>query len=297
MRHQFAALRLASLAVAIGVGLVRPSDLGARADATRIYLTVVDAKGKPVTGLTAADFEVRIDDTLQEVLGLATAVEPASVLILTDRLGLNSTYTAFDTGQALKDFVKAIRTGSPDSKIALTTFDGTTMQVTKFTSPPAELDHALGRLGSMTSDAVLLDGLADAARTMRGAPTDRRVILVLLAAYRSDQSGMQTDLVGEMLRLSQASIWALEVRQAQGGNVTNPTREQVLDAGAALSGGTRELVASRSGVTASLKRMADLILSQYALTYGATRGSSQSTLTVTVKRPDVKILSPRWTTR
>jgi VWFA-related protein len=269
----------------------------AERDARRIYVTVVDAQGKPVTDLTAADFVIDLDGRPQEVTSGSLAVDPMSIVILTDRLGLDPNYTAFDVGQALQGFVDAIRKRSPDSRIALTTFDGIVLQVTRFTSAPAELDRALGRLQTTAPDAVLLEALADVCKSMRMAPTDRRIIFTLLAAYRPDQSTLRNDAAAELLRLSGASLWTVEARQAQRGNYGNNTREVVLDTGAQMSGGYRDIVTSRTGVVASTKHMAELMLSQYALTFGPGGGSAQSHLRVGIRRPGVRILSPGWTPR
>jgi hypothetical protein len=266
-------------------------------DAQRIYVTVVDAHGQPVTDLTAADFVIDLDGKPQEITSGSLATEPMSIVILTDRLGLDPNYTAFDVGQALHGFVSAIRARSPESRIALTTFDGIVLQVTKFSSAPGELDRALGRLQTTAPDAVFLEALADVCKAMRMAPTDRRIIFTLLAAYRPDQSSMYNDTAAEFLRLSGASLWTVEVRQPQRGNYGNNVREVVLDTGGQMSGGLRDIVVSRTGVATSTKHMADLILSQYVLTFGPGGGSAQSHLRVGIRRPGVRILSPGWTSR
>jgi len=289
-------VRAAALAALAWLAAASPEARPSR-DTQRIYVTVVDAKGKPVTGLTKEDFTIRLGQEPQEVLGLAPAVEPASVVILTDRLGLNSTYTPFDVGQALRDFARAIRAANPESRIALTTFDGTVVQVTKFTSAFAETDRALGRLITNSEGAALFDALSAVCQAMRSAPTDRRIIFTLFAAYRPDLSTLQPEHVREMLRRSAAGLWVVEVRQVPGSNITNPAREQVLDHGSRMSGGLREIVSSRSGVSAATKRMAELMLGQYVLSYGPGGGTSQTQLIVEVKRPGVRVLAPGWTTR
>ena len=264
----------------------------------RIYVTVIDSDGKPVAGLTAADFGVQLDGTLQEIVSAAPANEPLSVVIMTDRLGLNSTYTALDVRQTLVEFVGAIRANNPDSRIGLTTFDGTAIQVTKFSSARTDLDRALTRLATTAADAVMLDALGDVCKMMvRDAPTDRRAILTLLAAYRPDQSNLRHEVVTELLRLSGASLWTVEVRQADRGNFSNNVREVVLDSGGLMSGGTREIVGSRTGVTASTKHMAELMLAQYAITYAPGGGSGHSQLRVGLRRPGLRALAPRWISR
>jgi hypothetical protein len=289
-------IRAVALAIPLALGSVAP-EARPITDTQKIYVTVIDAKGKPVTGLQKEDFIVRLDKAEQEVLRVEPAVEPASVVILTDRLGLNTNYTPFDTGQALRDFAGAIRKANSDSKVSLTTFDGTIVEVTKLTSAFAETDRALGRLSTSTPEAVLFDGLATASQAMRSAPSDRKIIFTLLAAYRPDVSVMQPDRLGEILRLSGASLWVLEVRQVQGGNYNNPAREQILDNGAALSGGLREIVSSRSGVSSGTKKLAEMILAQYVLTFGPGGGNRTTQQTVEVKRPGVRVLAPGWTTR
>lgn len=272
----------------------RPTSLGARAAEARVYVTVVDAKNQPVAGLTTADFVVQVEGVNQEVISAVPATEPVSVMLLTDRLGIDPTYTVFDVGQVLGDYVKTIRQKSPESKFALTTFDGTSLSLVKFTSPPNDLNRTIGRLGTMAEDAVLLEALMDVCKVMKTAPTERRVIMTLLAAYRPERSNIRNDVIAEELRLSKASLWVVEVRQSGGGNYASPVREQMLDGGSQMSGGFRDIVGSRSGLGSITKRMAELVGAQYAVTYALAGGTARSALQVGVKRTGVKIFAPRW---
>ena len=261
-----------------------------------VFATVVDEKGRPVSGLDVSDFVVQVDGVAQEIIRVEPATTPVSIVLLTDRLGLNPNYTPFDLRQALGDFVKIVRTGSPDSKFALTTFDGPVVQLTKFTSAPAELDRALGRLSSMVPTAAVVDGMSEATKQLAAAPTERRVVLVVLSSYRQDQSSLRTDLAGDQLRMSKGSLWAVEAR-ADRGNFSSQAREETLDAGSRLSGGIRDVVSSRSGVINSCRRFAELILAQYDVTYAPALGSGRSRLTVGVKGSGLRVYAPSWISR
>jgi VWFA-related protein len=286
------------LALVAAALIVSPSPgVRAQSNKTRIFVSVTDAKGKPVKGLTKADFTAKLDGADQEVLSVQPATEPASIVILTDRLGIVATYPAYEAHAALSQFVKGIRTGIPDSQMALMTFDGTVITLNSFSSSAAELDRNLGKLTSMSQDAVLLDGLYEAAKVLRTAPTARKVIFTVVAGYRPDQSNVRNDTLGEVLRLSGAQLWAIEVRSAQGGNWANNAREQVLDRSSHLSGGMIDIVASPNGLEAMCRQMAEQLAGQYDLTYGPGGGVSASQLTVDVKQTGLKVLAPIWTDR
>jgi hypothetical protein len=59
----------------------------------------------------------------------------------------------------------------------------------------------------------------------------------------------------------------------------------------------REVVRSVSGAISTSKRFAQLILSQYVLTFGPGGGNNRTQQIVEVKRPGVRVLAPGWTTR
>jgi len=287
-----ACLGLVTAAVVLAPVRVR----SAQSEKPRVFALVTDAKGKPVKGLGKDDFTVKLDGRDQEILSAQPATEPASILILTDRLG-GSTYPAYEAHTALALFVKGVRAGIPDSKFALTTFDGTVITLNTFASGPAELDRSLGKLTSVAPDAVLLDGLYEAGKTLRTAPTPRKVVFAVVAAYRPDQSNFRNDILAEVLRLSGAQLWVIEVRSAQGGNYSNNQRDQLLDRGTALSGGILVTVASPSGLETMCRQMADQLAAQYDITYGPGGGSATSQLAVGVKQAGMKVVAPMWTDR
>src|SRR4051812_47816802 len=77
-------MKLAVFALALAAACALPVSIRAQAKPTDLYVSVVDAKGEPATGLTAQDFRVREDNVAREVLKAGPATVPLSVALLVD---------------------------------------------------------------------------------------------------------------------------------------------------------------------------------------------------------------------
>lgn len=283
--------------VLAAIALHQPGRVHATPAQDQVFAAVADKKGKPVSGLTAADFKVAIDGRAQEILSVAPATGPVSVVIITDRLGLDPAYSTFTVQRVLAGFVKGVRTAHPDSRIALTTFDGPVVRITGFGSPAAELDRAIGRLSTTATEGGMLDALVDACQLFRGSLAERRAIFAVFAAYRGDSSVQRNDRTAMALWESKASLWAIEVQSPGTSGIGNPIREEVVSLGSRMSGGMSDSVASAVGLDSMAKQMAALLTNQYVVTYGPSTDATTSTRrAVSVNGPGLRVLAATWVT-
>jgi hypothetical protein len=98
------AVALAAAALVGSTGVRRTGDY-------TIYVVVADAKGQPVLGLPASAFFVELNGKPVEIASAGPASEPASILLLTDRLGQTADYRPADLRKALRSFVEVSSDG------------------------------------------------------------------------------------------------------------------------------------------------------------------------------------------
>jgi len=122
----------------------------------------------------------------------------------------------------------------------------------------------------------------------------KRVIVAFVAGYKPDLSTMRGPIVAETLRKSGAALWALEGRSSSATNSESSNRDQILDRGTAMSGGAHDRVLLGTALEGRAKRIAELLLSEYVVTYGAPGGGGQ-TLEVTVGVKNAHVFAPTWT--
>jgi Ca-activated chloride channel family protein len=83
-------------------------------DVVEVYATVTDGDGRPVSGLTAADFQIAEDGTPQTVAMFAAGKFPLSIAIALDRSFSMTGERLALSKQAARSFVEALR---PDDEV------------------------------------------------------------------------------------------------------------------------------------------------------------------------------------
>jgi hypothetical protein len=227
-------------------------------------VTVVSETGAPIGDLTAADFVVREDNAKREVVRvdrLADVPLYVTVLLDTSLPRMGTVAPVSDIRASITGFISAIRAANPGAQFSLIEVGGAAVPKVTFDAPPAALDDVVARLfPNHTSDAVMLEGIGDAARAMRNVPTIRKAIVSI--DFNSPESSADRTMrtAVEELGKAQVSLWAVSVR---GTGQSSSKREAGLTAGTEYSGGMRLTAAAPSGLTSLLKQVADSLSSQY----------------------------------
>ena len=229
-----------------------------------IFVAAVDEAGRPVKDLTVNEFLIREDGADREVVGLKPATDPLQISVLGDTTESAEDFIR-DIRVALTAFVRQVHATSPDAQISLMEFGQAAMTITPFTTSTADLEKGITRLVAKPRAAsVLLEGLIDASNNLSKRPSPRRAIVVLNMEPSNEQSRQEPNKINESLGKSVAQLWAVSL---QNGALRNATRDVVLNVLTKNTGGRREFIMNQSALEAVLKSYADVLTSQYELTY------------------------------
>jgi VWFA-related protein len=265
-------LQLLATVVTVAILTAVSVQLGAQGGGRErtIFVSAVDRSGKPVDGLTPADFVVREDGARREVLRVSRAVEAMDVALLVDN-SASSSALIVPLREGLKRFVSALlmADGAPRHNIALVGLAARPTIVVDYTSDQKRLNDGIGRLfPEAMSGMTLLDAIVEVSAGLDKRETSRAVIVPIITDGVEFTNRDYRDVIGAMTRTG-AALHALTIGTF---SVTDDdairNRALVLDEGARTTGGQRITLLSTSAVPTALEKLAAELTAQYKVVYG-----------------------------
>jgi VWFA-related protein len=263
----------------------------------RVYVSVLDSKGAPVTDLTAADVTIKENGKDREVVSVAPATGPLQIAVLVDDNG---------TGifrYALARFIEPLL---GRAEFAISTVVPQTMKLIDYTANAQTLSTALSQLNARPGSndgGQLLDGIAETAQELQKREA-RRPVIVALTVGGQEHSTLPAHHVLDKLRQSGASLHVLSVvnntLRSQPGATSaaaligeNMNLGEVLGDGPKQSGGFRQEIVAATGIASGLQDLAQALKQQYLIEYTLPDGVKPGDkLSVSLKRKGLTLRAP-----
>jgi len=246
-------------------------------------VTVTDAHGQAVEGLTADRFRVYDDGRLQPIAMFRGGPVPVTVGLIVDHSQSMRPKLA-SANAAIASFV---RSGQTDDELFVVGFnDRVTLRSlpggTLFTSDPAELIAALDG-GTPIGKTALYDAVALGLRQLPLGQAERKA-LVVITDGGDNASTLKYNEVRDLARTSQAVIYGLgltgaELQEENPGNLRRLARD---------SGGMAHFPKTAAGVETAMLEIARDLRAQYTIGITPTQGRRDRvyhTIKVTVVGP------------
>ncbi len=258
-------MRYAITALAVAAACACPSLASAQPKQTDVYVSVLDAKGEPATGLTAEDFRVREDSTAREVLKAGPATEPLTVALLVDDSQATTPATQM-IREAVDAFITAL---SGKAEISIVTFGERPTIVADYSTDPIKLKEAAKRIFPRAgAGAYLMDAIVDVSRGFKKREAKRPVIAVLMMESDVEFSNRHYDNVLKELQTGGGTLHVVALGVPPGSmsdEIRN--RDQVVALGTERTGGRRDNVIALTAAAPRMKQLAAELTHQYVVTY------------------------------
>lgn len=261
----------------------------ARADSVAVDVSVRQ-RGRPVTGLTAQDFELLDNGAPQQIADISYERLPID---LTVALDISGSVTGDVLAQLRRSVVQLTGDLVAADRLRLIAFNTRITRIADFAAPGANVDSAFDRMQPAGGSAIL-----DAIAVALTAPTapDRRHLVVLFSDGEDSTSILDHNMLLDIARRTTPTLDVVlastRLRAVLG--VASPAavaRSEMWTQLAQETGGIAESVSGTDNLSAAFRRMLSDFRTSYVLHFTpqvATR-SGVHTLDVRVKRTGVDV--------
>ena len=275
-RHPVTAIAFATMSVAALAAPQQPT-FRTLVSSVAVDVSVYDSK-RPVTGLTAADFEVLDNGVRQTVIDASYEIVPIDVTLLLDVSGSVEGRFLQTLVRASADVGRRLR---PADRATLVTFNDRVRELVR-DAPADRLIAATAGIRA-SGNTSLFDALAYALISERRE--GRRQMMIALTDGRDTVSVLDRRVVMDAARRSDMALFfvALALPDVPAGLRTPGFLGQL----ATLTGGAVQELSANADLSASFLRAFDDFRASYVVRYtatGVTRGGWHE-ITVRVKRP------------
>jgi hypothetical protein len=283
-------------AIAIGAGgpQERPTNQ------QRVYVSVVDKNGAPVTTLAVTDVTVKEDGASREVLKVEPATYPMQVAILVDTSAATAGAIS-DLRSSIKAFAAALWAKSPDTQIALYSFGARPTLEADYSSSAVNLDRRIDRLFTVSdSGATFIDAVIEVAGGLKKRGATRPVIVAYVDENGPEFSNRRHDVAFDAVAEARASLWVVARQGFSSSTSTPENRERAMVIGdvTTSTGGRSSMVFAGSAIKGRLAEIATQLLSQMVITYGRVDTLvPPEKLEIRLANQDLRLAAPRWTTK
>jgi Ca-activated chloride channel family protein len=253
----------------------------ARLDLVQVTVTVTDANGRLVTGLTKDDFQVWEDGIEQEVTQFTDQRVPVSLGVLLDASDSMRGQPIVDAREALDKFVGELL--FPNDQVFVATFNHLPRLAARWKRPPRTLANVLQGLQPSGGTAIY-DALAETAPLFERRDNGRAAFVVISdgADTASDRTLHQTL---DVIRRNDAFVYAIAIDSVDARASTRVNPEALRDI-TSLTGGYTEVVRTSADLAPATARIAEELNKQYTIGFSSTHlpDGSWRTLRVRVRR-------------
>lgn len=279
---------------AVTAGLVRaqePQPVSGRIEAVddsefpaiRAIVTLVDASGRPIAGLTASDFVAEESGAEADVSSVETVLDQqlgVAVILVIDTSGSMEGAPLDQARNAARTFVENL--AEPDEAAVISFAEGVSTQ-SRLSADRAQTLQALDSLAAVGNTA-LYSGVVEAVRQAEDAALPRKAI-ILLSDGQDFGGASQASRQEALNRAAEAGVPVYAI--GLGLDIDRPFLEELADAS---SGAFIEAPAPGS-IPAIYDQLSQLLRSQYVVTIESSAPANQMerNLRLTVRTPEDEV--------
>ena len=233
-----------------------------RVETVQVTVTVHDAEGRLITGLTKGDFEIFEDGVPQPVTQFTDERVPVSLGVLLDASDSMRGQPILDARTAVDRFVSSLLL--PEDEAFVAAFNHLPRIVAPWTRPPAGLRGHLDVFRPSGSTAIY-DALVASAPLFERR-THTRAALVVISDGADTASDRTLQQARAVLRRTDPFVYAIAIDSA-GGPASTRVNPDALREITGPSGGYTEIVRDANELGPATERIADELNKQYTLGY------------------------------